>query len=161
MEDSRLKEQLRHEILLDENNMKDRLLACIAEANIFASTLGESSFFRIHPSEKNKAEMQTSTSSASIKDFVGIRYRAMMVEMHQTSSATNSSSSFCRSNALSKSLSDLKKHQLPCKNNFRILFPDGFFREHVRLYNEIKKRRGLMASSQGKECLLCLLWSLL
>jgi hypothetical protein len=116
--------------------MKDRLCACILEANAYSKVIGEHQFYKIHLKLEDEH-----TADISIANYLAsVRYDQIFVEILNLRKIDNDRQHI-RSTAKSISSSVLKQNS---RDASRIMSAERFFEEHARIYVEIKKRRSLM-----------------
>jgi len=133
------------EVAKREKWMKERLLACIDEANVYSRTVHEPYMYRIYL----KVEDEHTRDEEVVTYMESVRYDQIFVEVvniahNGLSNAHNSKKSkLLRTNGGAVSSKG-------AVGSARIMSAERFFEDHTRLYQEIKKRRSLMARSHAK-----------
>ena len=108
--------------------MKDRLLYCIEEANVYSRALNEPCIYKFNFKIENH-----SLSDIDLHKYLSsIRYDQIFVEVNMYGHSKN-----------------LKTELIHDSSTSRIMSAERFFEEHSRLFSEIKKRRSLMAKSEA------------
>ena len=108
--------------------MKDRLLYCIEEANVYSRALNEPCIYKFN----FKIENHTLSDIDLHKYLSSIRYDQIFVEVNMYGHSKN-----------------LKTELMHDSLTSRMMSAERFFEEHSRLFSEIKKRRSLMAKSEA------------
>ena len=136
------------EVAARERWMKDRLLACIAEANVYSRALNEPYFYRIYLKVQNEH-----TRDQEVEAYVeSVRYDQLFVEViniEQLESSGDISGKKSKTQTQS-----VKGGSVASTGNFasgtRMMSANRFFEDHTKMFQEIRRRRRLMARSQAK-----------
>ena len=140
------------EVAAREKWMKNRLLACVDEANVYSRTVNEPYLYRIYLKVADEH-----TREQEVEKYVdSVRYDQIFVEVINPEQTDPPDSSVALG-AINKKpkMQRMKGGSVGSNGVFmegaRIMSGERFFEDHTRLYVEIKKRRSLMARSQAKE----------
>lgn len=112
-----------------EKWMKERLVLCVDEANVYSRTIGEPFLYKVHMTLE---DVHTYDQSLQ-KHLASTRYDQLYIEVI---------------NLLDTS-SHADRGKMKTKESTRIMSADRFYEDHTRLYSEIKKRRSLMAKADA------------
>ena len=134
------------EVAKREKWMKERLLACIDEANVYSRTVHEPCLYRIYLQVEN----EHTRDQEVVKYMESIRYDQIFVEVLNRSYNGLSNAHNKKKSKLLRTNGGAVSSKGDVGMGSRIMSAERFFEDHTRLYQEIKKRRSLMARSRAK-----------